>query len=54
VKFEPGGYHAMLFDLDPALTGGVPAELTVTFDNGDKASVAAAVARAGAGAEHAH
>ena len=52
VKFEPGGYHVMLFD--PALTAGEPTELTVTFDNGDKASVAAAVAAVGAAAEHAH
>jgi copper(I)-binding protein len=54
VKFEPGGYHAMLFNLDPSLAAGKPAELTVTFDNGDKASVAASVGTVGAGAEHAH
>jgi copper(I)-binding protein len=54
VKFEPGGYHVMLFDVDATLTAGKPAELTVTFDNGDKASVAATVGTVAAGAEHAH
>lgn len=43
VKFEPGGYHVMLFDLDPKLRFAKDAELTITFDGGDKASARAAV-----------
>ena len=43
VKFAPGGYHAMLFDLDPKLRFARDAELTVTFDGGDKASTRAPV-----------
>ena len=43
VKFEPGGYHVMLFDLDPKLRFAKDAELTVTFDGGDKASARAPV-----------
>ena len=43
VKFTPGGYHAMLFDLDPKLRFAKDAELTVTFDGGDKASARAPV-----------
>ena len=43
VKFAPGGYHVMLFDLDPKLRFAKDAELTVTFDGGDKASAPAPV-----------
>lgn len=43
VKFAPGGYHVMLFDLDPKLRFARDAELTVTFDGGDKASARAPV-----------
>ena len=43
VKFAPGGYHVMLFDLDPKLRFAKDAELTVTFDGGDKASTRAPV-----------
>ncbi len=43
VKFAPGGYHTMLFDLDPKLRFAKDAELTVTFDGGDKASARAPV-----------
>ena len=43
IKFAPGGYHVMLFDLDPKLRFTKGAELTVTFDGGDKASARAAV-----------
>ena len=43
VKFAPGGYHVMLFDLDPKLRFAKDAELTVTFDGGDKASARAPV-----------
>ena len=43
IKFAPGGYHVMLFDLDPKLRFSKDAELTVTFDGGDKASARAPV-----------
>ncbi|QGN53317.1 copper chaperone PCu(A)C [Novosphingobium sp. Gsoil 351] len=43
VKFAPGGYHVMLFDLDPKLRFTKDVELTVTFDGGDKASTRAPV-----------
>lgn len=43
IKFEPGGYHVMLFDLDPKLRFTKDAELTLTFDGGDKASARAPV-----------
>ena len=38
VRFERGGKHVMAFDLDPALTAGGTAELTLTFADGDKLS----------------
>ena len=44
IKFAPGGYHVMLFDLDPKLRFSKDAELTLTFDGGDKASARAPVA----------
>ena len=44
IKFAPGGYHVMLFDLDPKLRFSKDAELTITFDGGDKASARAPVA----------
>ena len=43
IKFEPGGYHVMLFDLDPKLRFSKDAEVTVTFDDGGKASSRAPV-----------
>jgi copper(I)-binding protein len=43
VRFEPGGYHVMLFGLDPRLRFEKSARLTLTFDNGDKAAVTAPV-----------
>jgi periplasmic copper chaperone A len=39
IKFAPGGLHVMVFDLDPALKAGETGELTVTFADGEKASV---------------
>ena len=41
--FAPGGYHVMLFDLDPKLRFAKYAEFTVTFDGGDTASARAPV-----------
>ncbi|MDE2563705.1 MAG: copper chaperone PCu(A)C [Sphingomonadales bacterium] len=44
--FKPGGYHVMLFDVDASLKAGGTTELTVIFDNGDKASTPAKIAGA--------
>lgn len=38
VKFERGGRHVMLFDLDSSLTSGTATEMTLVFAGGDKAS----------------
>lgn len=43
VAFQSGGYHVMLFDMDATLAPGGTADLTITFDNGDKASIAASI-----------
>ncbi len=50
VVFKPGSYHAMLFDVDPMLKAGTPAEITITLDNGDKVSAQAKVQSVGEGA----
>ncbi|HEX8644774.1 MAG TPA: copper chaperone PCu(A)C [Allosphingosinicella sp.] len=34
LHFQPGGRHAMLFDLDPALRPGARIALTFTFEGG--------------------
>lgn len=33
VRLEPGGNHAMLFDLDPALKAGSTTRMTLMFDH---------------------
>lgn len=43
IEFQPGGYHVMLFDIDGSLKIGGTTELTITLDNGDKASVPATI-----------
>ena len=43
VEFAPGGYHVMLFDLDPRLRFQKQVRVTVTLDDGGKASVMAPV-----------
>ena len=43
VHFAPGGKHIMAFDLDPSLTPGGKAELTLLLADGDKVTVAADV-----------
>ncbi|MDF8334053.1 copper chaperone PCu(A)C [Novosphingobium cyanobacteriorum] len=43
IEFKPGGYHVMLFDADGSLKADGDTELTITLDNGDKASVRAKV-----------
>ncbi len=52
LKFEPGGLHVMAFDLDGTLAVGGSSELTVTFSDGDKASLPLKIEPAG-GADHA-
>lgn len=49
VSFKPGGYHVMLFDMADTLKAGGTTELTITLDNGDKASVAAKIESIGGG-----
>ena len=34
VKFAPGGNHAMLFDVDPAVTPGTPIPIAFSFQSG--------------------
>ena len=48
VKFEPGGKHLMVFDLAGSVAAGGTAELTLTFDGGDKVSVPLKVEARGA------
>jgi periplasmic copper chaperone A len=53
LKFAPGGLHVMVFDLDPALKPARTGELTVTFADGDKATVPLTYEAPGmAGMEH--
>ncbi|GGY97386.1 copper chaperone PCu(A)C [Novosphingobium colocasiae] len=47
VTFAPGGLHVMVFDLDPKLKSGGAAELTLTFADGDKASLPLTVSAMG-------
>jgi hypothetical protein len=55
VEFKPGGNHVMLFDLAPTLKAGGVTELTITLDNGDKATTKAkVVGPGGAAAGDAH
>ena len=54
VKFEPGSYHVMLFDLDPRLRFSKDAELTVNFDGGGKAVARAPVTTMAEQMEMAH
>ncbi len=51
LKFAPGGYHVMLFDLDPKLAAGGTAEVTLTFADGDKLSAPLKIEAAG-GSNH--
>lgn len=48
-SFKPGGLHVMLFNLDDTLKAGNTTEITITLDNGDKASVPARIATIGGG-----
>jgi copper(I)-binding protein len=51
IKFAPGGLHVMAFDLDGSVKPGGTSELTVTFSDGDKASLPLKAEPAG-GADH--
>lgn len=43
VQFAPGGFHVMLFDIDPSLQPGGTTDLTLTLENGDKLSAIARI-----------
>ncbi|MBA3676846.1 MAG: copper chaperone PCu(A)C [Sphingosinicella sp.] len=49
LDFAPGGNHAMLFDLDPALKAGDKVPLTFTFDTAPAVTVEAEVRAFGEG-----
>lgn len=50
VSFAPGGLHVMVHDLGPGIAAGSTAEVTLTFNEGDKVSFPAAVEKIGGGA----
>ena len=52
VKFEPGGLHVMLFDLDPKLRFQKEVALTITLDDGGKAAAQAPVTTIAEAMEH--
>ena len=55
VEFKPGGKHAMLFDIAPAVKAGGKIKLTLTYANGRAVEVDADVKPAGeGGGSHAH
>jgi len=49
LEFKPGGKHAMVFGLDPALKPGDRIPLTFTFDRAQAVTVQAQVQRPGGG-----
>jgi periplasmic copper chaperone A len=53
VKFEPGGKHAMLYDINPAVKVGGTVKLTFTYADGRVIEADAAVKPVG-GAGHEH
>ncbi len=54
VKFEPGGKHAMLFDINPKIGPGAKMKLSFTYSNGRMIEVDADVKAAGAAGKHQH
>ena len=54
VTFEPGGKHAMLFDINPAVKVGGKMALTFSYANGRTIAVDAEVKAAGDGGGHRH
>ena len=49
LDFEPGGYHAMLFDVDRSLRPGMRVPLVFAFDQAPPVTVEAEVVAAGGG-----
>jgi len=47
--FAPGSKHVMVMDLTDAIAPGKPAEMTLTFDDGDKLSTPLEVVTVGSG-----
>jgi copper(I)-binding protein len=54
LEFKPGGKHAMLFGLDPALKPGAKVPLTFTFQTAPPVTVRATVHAPGGGGGHAN
>jgi copper(I)-binding protein len=54
LEFKPGGRHAMLFGLDPALKPGSAIPLTFTFEPAPPVTVQAKVLGPGGGAHPGH
>lgn len=52
LRFAPGGRHAMLFDIDPALRPGDRVALTFTFDPAPPATAEAEIRAAGDAGHH--
>lgn len=48
VRFEPGGKHVMLYDLNPGITPGRRVKLTFVFSNGERIDIYAPSVAAGA------
>ena len=46
-SFEPGGFHVMVFDLDPSLEAGGTTEMTLTVVGGKKKSFPVEIRAAG-------
>jgi copper(I)-binding protein len=54
VEFKPGGKHAMLFGLDPALQPDATIPLTFTFESAPAVTVQADVHAPGGGSHSSH
>ncbi|MGH6787788.1 MAG: copper chaperone PCu(A)C [Novosphingobium sp.] len=54
VAFAPGGKHVMVFGLDPKIAAGGSAQVTLTFEGGEKHSAPLAVETAGGDMDIAH
>ncbi len=54
VSFEPGGKHAMLFDINPKIGPGTVMKLNFTYSSGRVIEVDAAVKAAGENVGHSH
>ena len=52
IKFESGGFHVMLFDLDPKLRFQKEVALAITLDDGGKATAQAPVTTIAEAMEH--